>query len=105
MSVSRKIPTVHDDWIVALDSLRLALPIDTSLEARSSELRNPEGPARSCVVHQSNAIIGAVTTGYECLPPSCDGLTGPNDHGPMISWLIDRGIEATCYVFPVDRLA
>ncbi|KZV29923.1 hypothetical protein F511_41633 [Dorcoceras hygrometricum] len=90
MSASRKIPTVHDDWIVALDSLRLALPIYTSLEARSSELRNPEGPARSCVVHQSNAIIGAVTTGYECLPPSCDGLTGPDDHGPMISRLIDR---------------
>ncbi|KZV36768.1 hypothetical protein F511_26620 [Dorcoceras hygrometricum] len=54
MSASRKIPTVHDDWIgeqqsrdlrLALDSLRLALPIDTSLEARSSELRNPEGPA------------------------------------------------------------
>ncbi|KZV34473.1 hypothetical protein F511_34014 [Dorcoceras hygrometricum] len=44
-----------------------------------------------CVVHQSNAIIGAVTTGYECLPPSCDGLTGPDDHGPMISRLIDRG--------------
>ncbi|KZV54954.1 hypothetical protein F511_31963 [Dorcoceras hygrometricum] len=43
-----------------------------------------------CVVHQSNAIIGAVTTGYECLPPSCDGLTGPDDHGPMISRLIDR---------------
>ncbi|KZV41226.1 hypothetical protein F511_42049 [Dorcoceras hygrometricum] len=44
-----------------------------------------------CVVHRSNAIIGAVTTGYECLPPSCDGLTGPDDHGPMISRLIDRG--------------
>ncbi|KZV16974.1 hypothetical protein F511_33725 [Dorcoceras hygrometricum] len=39
----------------------------------------------------SNAIVGAVTTGYECLPPSCDGLTGPDDHGPMISRLIDRG--------------
>ncbi|KZV31485.1 hypothetical protein F511_36651 [Dorcoceras hygrometricum] len=24
-------------------------------------------------------------TGFECLPPSCDGLTGPDDHGPMIS--------------------
>ncbi|KZV29414.1 hypothetical protein F511_28937 [Dorcoceras hygrometricum] len=44
-----------------------------------------------CVVHQSNAIIVAVTTRYECLPPSCDGLTGPDDHGPMISRLIDRG--------------
>ncbi|KZV45373.1 hypothetical protein F511_18331 [Dorcoceras hygrometricum] len=31
-----------------------------------------------------------MTTGYECLPPSCDGLTGPDDHGPMISRLIDR---------------
>ncbi|KZV44643.1 F-box protein [Dorcoceras hygrometricum] len=33
----------------------------------------------------SNAIVGVVTTGFECLPPSCDGLTGPDDHGPMIS--------------------
>ncbi|KZV48327.1 hypothetical protein F511_41821 [Dorcoceras hygrometricum] len=32
---------------VALDSLRLALPIDTGLEARSNELRNPVGSARS----------------------------------------------------------
>ncbi|KZV22047.1 putative receptor-like protein kinase [Dorcoceras hygrometricum] len=32
----------------------------------------------------SNAIIGVVTTGFECLPPSCDGLTGSEDHGPMI---------------------
>ncbi|KZV53585.1 hypothetical protein F511_40926 [Dorcoceras hygrometricum] len=43
------------------------------------------------VPDKSNAIVGAVTTGYECLPPSCDGLTGPDDHGPMISRLIDRG--------------
>ncbi|KZV39413.1 hypothetical protein F511_33970 [Dorcoceras hygrometricum] len=40
---------------------------------------------------ESNAIVGVVTTGFECLPPSCDGLTGPDDHGPMISRLIDRG--------------
>ncbi|KZV36323.1 carboxyl-terminal-processing peptidase 1, chloroplastic [Dorcoceras hygrometricum] len=46
---------------------------------------------------KSNAIIGAVTTGYECLPPSCDGLTGPDDHGPMISRLIHRGItDSAC---------
>ncbi|KZV42295.1 hypothetical protein F511_42164 [Dorcoceras hygrometricum] len=39
-----------------------------------------------CVVpEKSNAIIGVVTTGFECLPPSCDGLTGSEDHGPMIS--------------------
>ncbi|KZV56802.1 hypothetical protein F511_37523 [Dorcoceras hygrometricum] len=41
---------------------------------------------------KSNAIVGTVTTGYECLSPSCDGLMGPNDHGPMISRLIDRGL-------------
>ncbi|KZV13608.1 hypothetical protein F511_45230 [Dorcoceras hygrometricum] len=40
---------------------------------------------------RSNAIVGVVTIGFECLPPSCDGLTGPDDHGPMISRLIDRG--------------
>ncbi|KZV33289.1 hypothetical protein F511_05412 [Dorcoceras hygrometricum] len=39
-----------------------------------------------CVVpEKSNAIIGVVTVGFECLPSSCDGLTGPKDHGPMIS--------------------
>ncbi|KZV42330.1 hypothetical protein F511_40768 [Dorcoceras hygrometricum] len=39
-----------------------------------------------CVVpEKSNAIIGVVTTGFECLPPSCDGMTGSEDHGPMIS--------------------
>ncbi|KZV27954.1 L-type lectin-domain containing receptor kinase I.9-like [Dorcoceras hygrometricum] len=52
---------------------------------------------------KSNAIVGAVTTGYECLPPSCDGLTGLDDHGPMISRLIDRGgrIESLGLVFVV----
>ncbi|KZV53609.1 hypothetical protein F511_12000 [Dorcoceras hygrometricum] len=40
----------------------------------------------SCVVpEKSNAIIGVMTAGFECLPSSCDGLTGPGDHGPMIS--------------------
>ncbi|KZV40557.1 hypothetical protein F511_36085 [Dorcoceras hygrometricum] len=39
---------------------------------------------------ESNAIVEAVTTGYESLSPSCDGLTGPDDHGPMVSRLIDR---------------
>ncbi|KZV35508.1 serine/threonine-protein kinase ATM [Dorcoceras hygrometricum] len=39
-----------------------------------------------CVVpEKSNAIIGVVTTGFECLPPSYDGLTGSEYHGPMIS--------------------
>ncbi|KZV17931.1 hypothetical protein F511_42638 [Dorcoceras hygrometricum] len=39
-----------------------------------------------CVVpEKSNAIIRVVTAGFECLPPSCDGLTGPEDHRPMIS--------------------
>ncbi|KZV35881.1 hypothetical protein F511_36730 [Dorcoceras hygrometricum] len=50
-----------------------------------------------CVVpEKSNAIIGVVTVGFKCLPPSCDWLTGPDDHGPMISTcrLAVRGIEA-----------
>ncbi|KZV55636.1 hypothetical protein F511_27316 [Dorcoceras hygrometricum] len=37
------------------------------------------------VPEKSNAIIGVVTAGFECLPPSCDGLMVPDDHGPMIS--------------------
>ncbi|KZV22171.1 inactive receptor-like serine/threonine-protein kinase [Dorcoceras hygrometricum] len=50
----------------------------------------PESQFRTCpsdhvVPENSNAIVGVVTTGFECLPPSCDGLTGPDDHGPMIS--------------------
>ncbi|KZV46114.1 ABC transporter G family member 22 [Dorcoceras hygrometricum] len=45
------------------------------------------------VPEKSNAIVGVVTTGFECLPPSCDGLTGLDDHGPMISRLIDRGVS------------
>ncbi|KZV19973.1 TMV resistance protein N-like [Dorcoceras hygrometricum] len=40
------------------------------------------GQKVACTVH---AIIEVVTTGFECLPPSCDGLTGPDDHGPMVS--------------------
>ncbi|KZV38081.1 F-box protein-like [Dorcoceras hygrometricum] len=52
------------------------------------------GPADRCVVSgKSNAIIKVVTARSECLPPSYDGLTGPDDHGSMISRLIDRGIE------------
>ncbi|KZV47836.1 hypothetical protein F511_38695 [Dorcoceras hygrometricum] len=43
-------------------------------------------PLLLCVVPEnSNAIIGVVTTGFECLSPSCDGLTGSEDHGLMIS--------------------
>ncbi|KZV36932.1 hypothetical protein F511_16627 [Dorcoceras hygrometricum] len=39
-----------------------------------------------CIVpEKSNAIIGVVTAGFECLPPSCDGMTDLDDHGPMIS--------------------
>ncbi|KZV47122.1 hypothetical protein F511_25468 [Dorcoceras hygrometricum] len=45
-----------------------------------------------CVVpEKSNDIIGVVTARFECLPPSRDGLTSPDDHGPMIStgdWLL-----------------
>ncbi|KZV29973.1 hypothetical protein F511_41253 [Dorcoceras hygrometricum] len=37
------------------------------------------------MLEKSNAIIGVVTIGFECLPPSCDGLTGLDDHGSMIS--------------------
>ncbi|KZV39639.1 mitochondrial carrier [Dorcoceras hygrometricum] len=43
-------------------------------------------PLLLCVVpEKSNAIIGVVTTVFECLPPSCDELMGSEDHGPMIS--------------------
>ncbi|KZV48712.1 hypothetical protein F511_19252 [Dorcoceras hygrometricum] len=39
-----------------------------------------------CVVpEKSDAIIGVVNAGVKRLPPSCDGLTGSEDHRPMIS--------------------
>ncbi|KZV30053.1 hypothetical protein F511_27062 [Dorcoceras hygrometricum] len=47
IAISRRFQSLLLTFWVALDSLRLALPIDTSLEAMSNELRNPEGPARS----------------------------------------------------------
>ncbi|KZV27756.1 hypothetical protein F511_38288 [Dorcoceras hygrometricum] len=53
---------------------------DDSSEDADSWLRNITG-----LFDRSNAIIGVVTTGFECLPPSCDELTGSEDHGPMIS--------------------
>ncbi|KZV30052.1 hypothetical protein F511_27061 [Dorcoceras hygrometricum] len=47
IAISRRFQSLLLTFWVALDSLRLALPIDTSLEARSNELINPVGPARS----------------------------------------------------------
>ncbi|KZV28974.1 hypothetical protein F511_07534 [Dorcoceras hygrometricum] len=45
-----------------------------------------EADSTRCVVPEnSNAIIEVVTTGFERLPPICDGLTGSEDHGPIIS--------------------
>ncbi|KZV32286.1 hypothetical protein F511_21679 [Dorcoceras hygrometricum] len=70
------------------------LPGPSALNCRSQE---GSVSLRPCVVpEKSNAIIGVVTAGFECLPPSCDGLAGPDDHGPMISTgeLAVRGIEA-----------
>ncbi|KZV31032.1 hypothetical protein F511_14972 [Dorcoceras hygrometricum] len=54
--------------------------------------------------------------GFECLPPSCDGLTGSEDHGPMISQdlqvskldrvecqLVDpRSLESQLFVLRLD---
>ncbi|KZV57803.1 apoptosis-inducing factorB-like [Dorcoceras hygrometricum] len=60
------------------------------LRGRSDDVGKSPG---LLVPEKSNAIVGVVTTGFECLPPSCDGLTGPDDHGPMISRLIDRGVS------------
>ncbi|KZV19080.1 hypothetical protein F511_11544 [Dorcoceras hygrometricum] len=43
-AISRRFQPLFLTFLVALDSLRLALPIDTSLEARSNELRKSRGP-------------------------------------------------------------
>ncbi|KZV31467.1 DEAD-like helicase, N-terminal domain containing protein [Dorcoceras hygrometricum] len=47
IAISRRFQPLLLMFLVALDSLQLALSIDTSLEAKSNKLRNPEGPARS----------------------------------------------------------
>ncbi|KZV45547.1 NBS-containing resistance-like protein [Dorcoceras hygrometricum] len=66
-------------------------PVATRIQSQYFENQNDVVTINSndvvtCVVpKKSNAIIGVVTAGFECLPPSCDGLTGPDDHGPMIS--------------------
>ncbi|KZV41310.1 hypothetical protein F511_21834 [Dorcoceras hygrometricum] len=62
---------------------RFQLPGPSAVNCRSKE---GSVSIRPCIVpEKSNAIIGVVTTGFECLPPSCDGLSGSEDHGPMIS--------------------
>ncbi|KZV29794.1 hypothetical protein F511_13873 [Dorcoceras hygrometricum] len=55
--------------------------------------------ARCVVPEKSNAIIGVVTTGFERLPPSCDGLTGSEDHEPMIS-----PVDTPCVDLQVTKL-
>ncbi|KZV42532.1 squamosa promoter-binding-like protein 7 [Dorcoceras hygrometricum] len=71
--------------------------------ARKVQRYHPSGDCRIrvsttelCVVpEKSNAIIRVVTAGFECLPPSCDGLMGPDDHEPMIS-TVRLAVRARC---------
>ncbi|KZV57463.1 hypothetical protein F511_32854 [Dorcoceras hygrometricum] len=86
----------RDDLVIALnDMVKEYRKLSHSFEeAKAENMSLKSSSAESIVPEKSNAIVGVVTTGFECLPPSCDGLTGPDDHGPMISRLIDRGIEA-----------
>ncbi|KZV37707.1 hypothetical protein F511_32608 [Dorcoceras hygrometricum] len=67
-----------------LHVLRIAVLL-RDLFALTVNLQRLVKSVRCDVPEKSNAIIGVVTFGFECLPPSCDGLTGPDDHGPMIS--------------------
>ncbi|KZV27170.1 hypothetical protein F511_24980 [Dorcoceras hygrometricum] len=63
-------------------------PFNSNIPIRSTTIvvaLEEESAGRCVVPENSNAIIGVVTTGFECLPPSCDGLMGSEDHGPMIS--------------------
>ncbi|KZV24759.1 DEFECTIVE ANTHER DEHISCENCE family protein [Dorcoceras hygrometricum] len=62
----------------------LCFPDFSSGSAARGKMKS--GSVSACVVPEKcNAIIGVVTAGFECLPSSCDGQTGPDDHGPMIS--------------------
>ncbi|KZV19333.1 hypothetical protein F511_22113 [Dorcoceras hygrometricum] len=65
----------------------------TSRERLLCDMRCDWMTSRCVEPIKSNAIIGVVTAKCERLPLGCDGLTGPDDHGPMISRLIHRGIE------------
>ncbi|KZV52282.1 hypothetical protein F511_39155 [Dorcoceras hygrometricum] len=56
---------------------------------------NQEKSVRCVEPTKSNAIIGVVTARCERLPLSCENRWVPIIHGPMISRLIGRGIEAT----------
>ncbi|KZV40741.1 hypothetical protein F511_14781 [Dorcoceras hygrometricum] len=60
-----------------------------------------------CVVSEkSNGIIGVVTIGFKCLPPSCDGLTGSEDHDQLFPRLIHRaGFRSVCSDLVVVILA
>ncbi|KZV18330.1 hypothetical protein F511_19218 [Dorcoceras hygrometricum] len=76
-------------WIPGTDfSSRESLPCLPSQEGSGCLGRELQRLVRTllrCVVpEKSNAMIGVVTTGFECLPPSCVGLMGSEDHGPMI---------------------
>ncbi|KZV50116.1 histone-lysine N-methyltransferase ATX4-like [Dorcoceras hygrometricum] len=85
----------HIDYFVLDDFGGAELPLFSSFDRYPLETLNRRWRrsaklmcirAMKCVVpEKSNAIIEVVTAGFECLPPSCDGLTGPDDHGRMIS--------------------
>ncbi|KZV40217.1 serine/threonine-protein kinase ATM [Dorcoceras hygrometricum] len=83
---------------------RIRIPNSLPSQERSGclgrELQRLVRTLLRCVLPEnSNAIIGVVTTGFECLPPSCDGLTGSEDHGPMIS-----PVDTPCVDLPVTKL-
>ncbi|KZV22654.1 hypothetical protein F511_05110 [Dorcoceras hygrometricum] len=63
----------------------LALMTSSVTSSQSADGLREQSQESAVVPEKSNAIVGVVTTGFECLPPSCDGLTGPDGHGPMIS--------------------
>ncbi|KZV19284.1 laccase-14-like [Dorcoceras hygrometricum] len=86
-------------WIFSSRESLPCLPSHERSGCLGSELQRLVRTLLRCVVPEtSNAIIGVVTTGFECLPPSCDGLTGSEDHGPMIS-----PVDTSCDLFRCRR--
>ncbi|KZV18979.1 THO complex subunit 2 [Dorcoceras hygrometricum] len=73
-------------WIFSSRESLPCLPSQERSGCLGHELQRLVRTLLRCVVSEkSYAIIGVVTAGFERLSPRCDGLTGSEDHVPMIS--------------------
>ncbi|KZV27649.1 ferric reduction oxidase 8, mitochondrial [Dorcoceras hygrometricum] len=86
VKVSVKLLVYEDFWRNLIERSLIVVRFWERSGCLGGELQRLVRTLLRCVVpEKSNAIIRVVTAGFERLPPSCDGLTGSEDHGPMIS--------------------